>query len=366
MNKIKNIKKKKIFILSSFGHSGIDWINSLLDNHPEILIIPSLSFFRKFEYIKSINKNYENLNEQTKIEIFCKHLFKQSKKKSLRYKFKNFKKKQLINNIYKNFKLVESQKFEIKLFYAIHLYFSELYKVKIDKIKIIVCHEHAPWNCKKYLKYFDAKLITVIRDPRASLAGSFRGYERTKVLNSGHRIEFSFSFLFHSIKNFTHFYKDKLYLISNEKFNKDLPKEMKKLSKWLQIKYNSSLLRQTFLGEVWYGETSYKSKNDLNKYVEKNYYDQKNVKRRWLDYLNDEEIKIIEILFRKIFRIGNYNKKFSLNFIQKISILFKFLFSGKFFVKKNNIHKYSFIKLILKKFLLILLQEKYTNINKLI
>ena len=179
-------------------------------------------------------------------------------------------------------------------------------------------------------------------------------------------LEFSFSFLFHSIKNFTHFYKDKLYLISNEKFNKDLAKEMKKLSKWLQIKYNSSLLRQTFLGEVWYGETSYKSKNDLNKYVEKNYYDQKNVKRRWLDYLNDEEIKIIEILFRKIFIIGNYNKKFSLNFIQKISILFKFLFSGKFFVKKNNIHKYSFIKLILKKFLLILLQEKYTNINKLI
>ena len=82
MNKIKNIKKKKIFILSSFGHSGIDWMNSLLDNHPEILIIPSLSFFRKFEYIKSINKNYENLNEQTKIEIFCKYLFKQSKKKS--------------------------------------------------------------------------------------------------------------------------------------------------------------------------------------------------------------------------------------------------------------------------------------------
>ena len=48
MKFLANIKKK-IYVLSSFGHSGIDWISSLLDNHPEILIIPSLSFFRNLE-----------------------------------------------------------------------------------------------------------------------------------------------------------------------------------------------------------------------------------------------------------------------------------------------------------------------------
>ena len=52
MTNLDIIKKKKIFVLSSFGHAGIDWISSLLDNHPEILIIPSLSFFVKYRVRK--------------------------------------------------------------------------------------------------------------------------------------------------------------------------------------------------------------------------------------------------------------------------------------------------------------------------
>ena len=31
-------------MLGSFGHAGIDWVHSLLDNHDEILIMPAFSF----------------------------------------------------------------------------------------------------------------------------------------------------------------------------------------------------------------------------------------------------------------------------------------------------------------------------------
>ena len=33
------------------------------------------------------------------------------------------------------------------------------------------------------IKILDAKMISVIRDPRAAISGSFRGYKRTEVLS---------------------------------------------------------------------------------------------------------------------------------------------------------------------------------------
>ena len=35
----------------SFGHCGIDWLHSLLDNNREILIIPELSFYRYWKIL---------------------------------------------------------------------------------------------------------------------------------------------------------------------------------------------------------------------------------------------------------------------------------------------------------------------------
>ena len=366
MLEISNLKKKKIFILSSFGHAGIDWISSLFDNHPEILIIPSLSFFRKIEKIKLKEKKFEKYNNYEKIKIFCDSLLKQSKKKSLRLKLRKINKVNLYKNIIKIFDKVNEAEFEKKLFYAVHYYFIKLYNLKLKKIKIIICHEHAPWNCKNYLKYFNAKLITVIRDPRAAISGSFRGYQRSKILSLTHRLEMTFCFLFHSIKNFNKYYQNNLYLISNEKFNKNLSKEMKKLSKWLNINFKNSMLKQTFLGRIWHGESSYKSKTDLKYKVEKNYYKSKNVKTRWLEYLNNEEIKFIEINFRQIFKIGNYKKKFNLSFFEKTYVQIKFIIMVNFFKKKNEILKINYIKIFIKKFLLIFLREKYNFFFKLI
>ena len=40
--------------------------------------------------------------------------------------------------------------------------------------------------------FFDAKMISVIRDPRAAISGSFRGYKRTEVLSLSHRLEMTF------------------------------------------------------------------------------------------------------------------------------------------------------------------------------
>ena len=44
-----------VYMLGSFGHAGIDWTHSLLDNHKQILIMPAFSFFRTLYKIEKIN-----------------------------------------------------------------------------------------------------------------------------------------------------------------------------------------------------------------------------------------------------------------------------------------------------------------------
>ena len=366
MKNIAKLREKRIFVLSTFGHSGIDWINSLLDNHNQILIIPSLSYFRKLNLIKTRYKDFDNYNDEKKVEIFCNILFEQSQKKSLRYKLRIPNKTQFKNYIYSNVKLMTDTKhFEEKLFYSLHLGFAKIYNLKINNLKVIICHEHTPWHCKEYLKYFDAKMLAVIRDPRAALAGSFRSFERSKILSLTLRYENTFSFLFHSIKNYKSHFSGITYLIKNEKFNKNLIKEMRKLSKWLGIKYSQTLTNQTFLGKPWYGESAYKSSNDLTKSTEKNYYLIKNVQKRWIEYLNENEIKLIEIIFDEIFKIGKYKKKFNLSIQNKFLLYLKFLTNNSFFNNKYQSLKSNYFKLIIKKFLLIIFKDKYTNIFKL-
>ena len=53
---IQKIKKMPLTVLSTFGHNGLDWVHSLIDNHSQILIMPAFSFFRSLERIKLHNK----------------------------------------------------------------------------------------------------------------------------------------------------------------------------------------------------------------------------------------------------------------------------------------------------------------------
>ena len=66
------MREKKIIFLTAFLHSGLDWVHSLLDSHPQLLITPALSFYRcwtRFDFNeiekgqKIYTKFYEYISE---------------------------------------------------------------------------------------------------------------------------------------------------------------------------------------------------------------------------------------------------------------------------------------------------------------
>ena len=112
----------------------------------------------------------------------------------------------------------------------------------------------------------------MVRDPRATIAGSLRGFQRCKDIPTNFPFDINISFAFSAHKFIQSLPKNKFIILKNEEMHKNLKTQMQRLSKWLNIKFNKSLLHSTFSGKRWLGESSYIGKGDLKKKAPKNYY----------------------------------------------------------------------------------------------
>lgn len=340
-NKIENIP---VVMLGSFGHAGIDWVHSLLDNHDEILIMPAYSFFRSIDRIESnTNLNFDNLDNKTTAKVisdlFIHDNAYQTKRRKIIDKSNHveFEKNILF---YLNNSLEKNKK--KKLFFGIHYAYSKIYSIDLNKKKIIVSHEHLSWHSKKYLGYFNSKFLFIFRDPRAVLGG---GILRMKNSNSDKIINaFQYdTMILDMFTAFKFFEKNKniSYHLLNETMHLDLEREMKKLAEFLRINFSFSMLQQTFRGQEWKGESSYLAKDELEKSPPNDYYLQKNVEKRWRSVISKEEILIIEVVFEKMMKEFNFRFDNKLNFIKKVKGYFLF------FTKYQHQQKYFFNKYII-------------------
>ena len=339
---MKNIEKfnlkKKLIVLSTFGHCGVDWLHSLLDDHKQILIIPSLSFYRKSEIVKKkfkINTKNKMLFVEKLLDLLLK-----TRTHTMRLKILRYPQKKTLFKKYVYHYLSQRENFNLNkdLFEAIHFAYVKINNIDIKKKKVIVAHEHLPWNCYKYKKYFDTKFVLILRDPRASIAGSIKYLKRFTQQLTGYQIDMIFSYFLSAFALSEQTNKKKLYVIRNEKMNLNLKKEMKKLSNWMGVNYDKSMLDSTLLGKKWNGESAYIAKNDLRKKVPKNYYNIKNVKARWMKVLNYEQTKQIATVLYKIFNKFNYKKRFNESFTSNLRNYFRFTLNIDFQKNFKNIN----------------------------
>tara|TARA_Y100000992_G_scaffold302691_1_gene278475 strand:+ start:6709 stop:7842 length:1134 start_codon:yes stop_codon:yes gene_type:complete len=347
---IKKYEKIDICILSTYGHCGLDWMTSLLDNHDEVLIMPSFSFFRCFYYIKTWNRefNFDDRNIENKkianefVRLFKKDKRQQNQRRKFLFSLKQF---DIFEKTLERWLDTTEIKDKYKsLFLGIHYAFAKVHNIDLDKKKIIVSQEHVPFYCEKYLKIFDPKFIFIVRDPRASIAGSIlrmQKHNNDKIYsNQFDHIIYTWKFTNLFVEKYKK--KSKIFIAQNEKMHKNLKIEMLKLSKWLNIKFKSSLLKQTVLGKIWFGESSYlQGKNqeeDLKKYPPKNFYEQSEIKKRWKSQLTENDILFIELIFKDIFLLYKFSflKKQSLKnkLFAYYYILTNFNYQKKYFISK--------------------------------
>lgn len=335
-SEIKNFSLLPVTILSSFGHNGLDWIHSLLDGHDEIVLMPAYSFFRTLDfYEKEKGKNLiENQKRQSISKEFTEYVFNNPSYQVVRRKFLFSENDAKIFEFYLNEYLQRTEeKSNLKaLFFGINFSYCKVFNINISNIKIIISQEHVSWHTEKYKNLFDANFIFMMRDPRAGLAG---GWKR-QVENAGYPSINPYDFdkgilagtyLEHFCKKHKKYMDEKARIMVNEKMHQNLKKEMQDLCYWLKLDFLDSCLEETFLGKEWLGESSYLGIDELTERPPKDFYAEENVEKRWRKRLNENEIIMIEYLFKYSFHVFGYSRDTLNNFKNTYTALYKYLFT---------------------------------------
>jgi hypothetical protein len=363
---IQIIKKLKIVILSSFGHNGLDWLHSLLDNHPQALLMPAISFYRTCDFYR-IQKGVNIFDLQTSLmaDEFVSFIYKNSSYEQVRRKFLNsdqdareFKKH--LNDFLLNSGL---QNNEENLFRGIQYAFCCLYNLEFKSLKILLAQEHVPWHSEKYIKNLDAKFVFIVRDPRAAIAGSWKRQQENAGLNKLDALHFDKI-------NFYWFYSYDFYkkylpqniikIMINERMHLDLEAEISQLCDWLDIEFLPVCLEQSFMGIEWLGESTYLAVDELSEKPPEDFYLPENIEKRWRSRLSIKDIQMIESIFDQIFIDFNYEFDTPTTYSKKIQGLLRYF---RFhYVPNQDTPKHKIImavcRNILRRFFLIIIPLK--------
>ena len=286
MSEVETFKKLEVVVLSSFGHNGLDWMHSLLDGHPNGILMPAWSYYRTLEQYK-IKKGKSllclNINDISK--EFVSFIYKNPTYEVVRRKFISTADEANYFIASLNEFLLSSKisMIEENLFRGVNYAFCKLHNIAISEKKIIFTQEHVPWHSDKYKKLLNPKFIFIMRDPRAGIAGSWKRQQDNAELEKMNAIDFDKINLYWT-SAFEFFKKNKLTKIKvmvNEDMHKDLRKEMNLLCQWLDIELTPSCFNETFLGVEWLGESSYLAVDELLERPPKDFYKIENVEKRW-------------------------------------------------------------------------------------
>tara|TARA_B100000401_G_C52408426_1_gene532337 strand:- start:143 stop:592 length:450 start_codon:yes stop_codon:yes gene_type:complete len=144
--------------------------------------------------------------------------------------------------------------------------------------------------------------------------------------------------------------------------HKDLRHEMTKLANWMNIDFSETMLKQSFMGINWLGESSYLAKDELHELPPANFYDPIEVKKRWSSVLTKKDIIFIEVIFDQFIKDFKYDleEKKTLKKILKgyYYFFFNYQFQEKYYLNKFII----LLRNIIRRLSIILLKEKTINI----
>ena len=329
-----DINNQKVTFLLSFGHTGIDWLHSLFDSHPQILIMPCFSFYRSWKILNADSAETSDAMHDIWINYFNSKGM-QSKESRQFYnveEMERFSSKFLENLVAKGIGRKET-------FWSIIQSYAWAKNIDFNQISTVIEHEHASFPYKEIFKDFtEPKIIMIYRDPRASIAGFYKGINK-KYANWPDIYEYFINMSLEEWMNSCDLFKrykyqldNRLKLVKNEELSRNTKQEMLKISKWLQIDYNDSLIKSTYpSGIEWVPDSCYLTKeeyNNIEKFPEPidKFFDPARVKKRWLDFLKDKrDILMIEFLFNDIMKEFGYKRITPNTILTKLKGFFYYL-----------------------------------------
>ena len=338
---IEKIFDLKIVAIGHFvSRSGTIFIHSLLDNHPEVITVPATIDITHLLVDKKLSvQEYYEIFEKNNPKFFDTSKFTQKDKHNSKlWSLGENKNEKIITNKsdFKNyfFQILKNKNINPENFLkTIYLSYSLCHNKDISKGKIFLFHPHEKKITLRFNKFFkETRYIIPVRNPIKVYESIIRQVKTITKIRGEHY--YPSGQLIESALDIDDFYKNNLnmYIIKMEDFNKNLEEEVIKLSKYLDIKFQPSMLESTFGGLKYWGNDASKDNKDFKRIIHNEFSD---LPRNDLIFLN--------LINKEYLRTLNY-KQIRVKFIEKILIpyiLFRPLKDEIEFLKKINLRGFT-------------------------
>ena len=358
----------------NIGHyvsrTGTLFLHSLLDNHPAILTIPGVISFKKIIERKIINVEHAfSLFETDNPKFYDTSLLSafdnnnsglwqlgENKKEKIFTERKEFK--------FFFFEYLNNKSLTLKknIILGIYYAYAKTHGIKLTNKKILLLHPHEKKICIRFKKIFpESKFLIPIRNPiKVYYSIITINKKKSRLINENY---YPAGQLIDLAKGLDEFYDNNfdMLIIKFEKLKDSLKEQMIKICKYINIQYEDTLLKSTFGGYKYWGNT-FDNPRDRFENSKNSAYE--NSSERELFFLSKINFKILkrfgyekELLKRK----NNYINYLAFFFPLKDEINFIKSFEIKLSIKYLKFFIFFFLKRI---YLLILTINSFLQKNK--
>jgi len=303
-------------------------LHSLLIAHPQILITPPFSFYRSWNQIIR-NKEIDNSRI---IDSWLDFIFYH---KTMQRDYKRFFSSEDEKQKFEEyFKLISKNEVITKkfIFYNLHEAYAHAKGITINDIKLIVCQEHVPWHTDDILSDFPlASILQIVRDPRATLAGSWKLNSKRDGYLSENDYLWSLLYWITAWKNYEKFsikIGNRYKIVKNEDLHLNLKINIKDICTWLNIDFNEIMIKEELKGNS-YKESAYLDEKGNYPQSVNIFYQPENIEKRWKKVLSNNDIYRIEFITYQAIKRFNYINYSKQGLLYKIFGFFLYLFLRK-------------------------------------
>ena len=305
---LSDLRKLKPVTLVTTGRTGSDFLQSLLDSHPQILTFNgSLDFYSFWD--KSICVKSGNFDISDLVDEFIGHHIEKFKSRyditenknnlghegneSIDINISSFKQNFL--NIVSKYDMTSSN-FLLGIYGAYALSLNQ----DLSKKKVFFHHIHHHSRLERYFEDFpNSKIISMTRDPRANIVSGYLHHSayNPQSMGGSHQYFYIRRILEDSsgLKKITQNYISvRIEDLGNESL-------LKSLSKWMGIDYDEVLKQSTWGGMIWNGDRLSKKTNTKGK------FSKEILNNKW-EYLTKKDQYIFNFLMND--RLKYYGYKF--------------------------------------------------------
>lgn len=318
--RIVDIKEPQVVALAQAARAGTKILQSFLDCHTHILMIPGYPLMYLYPHWQGWYKQIQNhLSWDFFIDMLCeKHasILDSRRVPGLsgleRLGQEQNEHIEINEHFFKNTlrTLVDGLPVCRKTFFlAIHYAYSICRQEDVSAKTVLFYHIHYPLYLRELSKDFpDLKVINMIRNPLASIHSTARSHrivgdnklnETDSIIYSGRNFCLTSQLHFDTLDHLASCLRDdQVISIRLESLYEKKELVMKNLARWIGVEFSETMLQSTFDGKLWWGDvTNRKPVNDLYKNVATN---------KWKQSINLIDAFVIEGVSCNIFEKYNY------------------------------------------------------------